>query len=141
MVKKGIKDKQRSTTDTHKTKDRITRTPLKAEGELRCSGMVGSSFSTIGKCMWCSWQFNHHIVTLNKDSIRVLNSRDLIEYTQSRSHSSFYSINIFYFSQLPPSPHSKLKEVVQLGFIKKEQRRYKYFVLERDTSCLLKKTL
>jgi hypothetical protein len=32
--------KQRSTKYTHKTKDRVTRTPLKTGGELRCSGMV-----------------------------------------------------------------------------------------------------
>jgi len=32
---------------THKTKDRVTRTPLKTRGELRCSGRVGSSCSTI----------------------------------------------------------------------------------------------
>jgi hypothetical protein len=31
---------------THKTKERVTRTPLKTEGELRCSGRVGSSCST-----------------------------------------------------------------------------------------------
>jgi hypothetical protein len=29
------KDKQRSTKHTYKTKDRVTRTPLKTEGELR----------------------------------------------------------------------------------------------------------
>jgi len=29
------KDKQRSTIHTHKTKDRVTRTPLKTEGKLR----------------------------------------------------------------------------------------------------------
>jgi hypothetical protein len=40
------KDKQRSTKHTHKTKDRVTRTALKTEGELRCSGKVNSSFST-----------------------------------------------------------------------------------------------
>ena len=42
------KDKQRSTkhTCTYKTKDRVTRTPLKTGGELRCSGRVGSSCST-----------------------------------------------------------------------------------------------
>jgi hypothetical protein len=34
---KGQKDKQRSTKHTHKTKDRVTRTPLKTEGELRKS--------------------------------------------------------------------------------------------------------
>ena len=40
------KDKQRSTTHTHKTKDRVTRTPLKTGGELMCSGGVGRSCST-----------------------------------------------------------------------------------------------
>ena len=40
------KYKQRSTKHTHKTKDRVTRTPLKFGDELMCSGMVGSSCST-----------------------------------------------------------------------------------------------
>jgi hypothetical protein len=31
---KGQKDKQRSTKHTHKTKDRVTRTPLKTGGEV-----------------------------------------------------------------------------------------------------------
>jgi len=34
------KDKQRSTKHTHKTKDQVTRTPLKSGGEPRCSGSV-----------------------------------------------------------------------------------------------------
>jgi hypothetical protein len=42
------KDKQRSTKHTYKTKDRVTRTPLKTWGELRCSGRVSSSCSTSG---------------------------------------------------------------------------------------------
>ena len=42
------KAKQRSTKHTHKTKDRVTRTPLKSGGELRCSGRVSSSCSTSG---------------------------------------------------------------------------------------------
>ena len=42
------KDKQRSTKHTHKTNDRVARTPLKPGGELRCSGRVSSSFSTSG---------------------------------------------------------------------------------------------
>ena len=45
---KEQKDKQRSTKHTHKTKDWVTRTPLKIRGELRCSGKVGSSCSTSG---------------------------------------------------------------------------------------------
>jgi hypothetical protein len=42
------KDKQRSTKHKYKTKDRVTRTPVKTGGELRCSGMVSSSCSTSG---------------------------------------------------------------------------------------------
>ena len=34
--------------NTHKTKDQVTRIPLKTGGELRCTGMVGSSCSTSG---------------------------------------------------------------------------------------------
>jgi hypothetical protein len=48
LIEKGQKDKQRSTKHTHKTKDRVTRTPLKIRGELRFSGRVDSSFSTCG---------------------------------------------------------------------------------------------
>jgi hypothetical protein len=40
------KDKQRSTKHTHKTKDGVTRNPLKNRGELRCFEGVGSSCST-----------------------------------------------------------------------------------------------
>ena len=40
--KKEQKDKQWSTKYTHKTKDRVTQTPLQAGGELRCSGRVSS---------------------------------------------------------------------------------------------------
>jgi len=40
---KAEKDKQRSTKHTYKTKDRVTRTPLRTGDELRCSGTVSSS--------------------------------------------------------------------------------------------------
>ena len=42
------KEKQRSVKHTHKTKDRLTRIPLKTGGELRCSRRVSSSCSTSG---------------------------------------------------------------------------------------------
>ena len=45
--KKGQNDKQRSTKHTHKTKDRVTRTPLKTGGTPRFSGRVSSSCSNI----------------------------------------------------------------------------------------------
>jgi hypothetical protein len=47
MAKRKVqKDKQRSTKHTYKTKDRVTRTPLKTGGEPRCSGRLSSSCST-----------------------------------------------------------------------------------------------
>ena len=42
MIKKVKNDEQRSTKHTYKTKDRVTRTPLKPWGEYRCSGRVSS---------------------------------------------------------------------------------------------------
>jgi hypothetical protein len=44
--KKYKRKKQRSTKHTHKTKDRVTRSPLKTGGELRCSGRMSGSSST-----------------------------------------------------------------------------------------------
>ena len=42
IYKKTNNDQQ----NTYKIKDRVTRTPLKTGGELRCSGRVGGSCST-----------------------------------------------------------------------------------------------
>ena len=44
--KQKQKNNPRSTKHTHKTKNRVTRTLLKLEDELRCSGNVSSSCST-----------------------------------------------------------------------------------------------
>ena len=54
------KDKQRSTKHTYKTKDHVTRTPLKTGGELRCSGRVSSSCSTSDTlmCVHIKYCFN-----------------------------------------------------------------------------------
>ena len=46
--KKVSKDNNDLQTITHKAKDRVTRTPLKTGGDLRCSGRVNSSCSTSG---------------------------------------------------------------------------------------------
>ena len=51
------KDKPRSTKHTHKTNDRVTRTPLKTVGALRRSGRVRNSCSTSGTC-----RENQHIL-------------------------------------------------------------------------------
>ena len=45
--KKYKKDKQRPTKHTYKTKDRVTRAPLKTWSEFRCSGRVSSFCSTV----------------------------------------------------------------------------------------------
>jgi len=41
------KDKQRPTKHTNKTKDRVTRTPLKTGGELRCNLLFIENFEII----------------------------------------------------------------------------------------------
>jgi hypothetical protein len=72
------------------------------------------------------------------------NSKDLLEYIQSKSLSSCNSIKTFYFSTLYTTiPHSKpkdkLRELVQLCFIKKNgQCRCTYLVLGRDISYFVK---
>jgi hypothetical protein len=43
------KDKQRSTKHTYRTKDRVTRTPLKTAGELRCNKVALLVFIVIFK--------------------------------------------------------------------------------------------
>ena len=74
------------------------------------------------------------------------NSKDLLEYIQSRSLSC-NSIKTFDFSTLYTTvPLSKLKdrlrELVQLRFIKKNgQHRYKYLMLGRDSEVRLRAKL
>jgi hypothetical protein len=68
------------------------------------------------------------------------NSKDLLEYIQSRFFSSCNSIKTFELSTLCTAiPHSQLKDnlrkLVQLCFI----RRYKYLVLGKDRSYFVKK--
>ena len=50
------KDKQRSTKHTYQNKNRVTRTPLKTGGELRCSGRVSSS-CTISDTVVIVWVY------------------------------------------------------------------------------------
>ena len=73
-----------------------------------------------------------------------MNCKDLLEYIQYRSLFSCNSFKTFDFSTFYTTiPHSKLKdrlrELVQLCFIKKNgQRRYKFLVLGRDISYFVK---
>jgi len=71
--KKAQKDKQRSTKHTYKTKDQVTRTPLKTGGELRCSGRVGNSwFSNITNVApgGSSNQYSHQIKLFSYNNYR-----------------------------------------------------------------------
>ena len=56
----------------NKTKDRVTRTQLKSEGELRCSGMVSSSCSTNDADLFMDrWHFQFYsfrIETWNEET-------------------------------------------------------------------------
>jgi hypothetical protein len=67
------KNKQRSTKHTYKTKDRVTRTPLKTGGELRCSGRVSSS---------CSTSDTHRVNLVTKPVISHLRHRYSITVNQ-----------------------------------------------------------
>ena len=59
--RKSTKGQQRSTKHTYKTKDRVTRTPLKTGGELRCSGRVGSYCSTSGTRLVTNQVISHEL--------------------------------------------------------------------------------
>ena len=73
---------QRSTKHTHKTKDRVTRTPLKTGGELRCSGRVSSFCSTSGP----------RRVNLVKNPLIIL----------SISNNKYNQDGIYYWQQISP---------------------------------------
>jgi hypothetical protein len=57
------KDKQRSTKHTHKTKDRVTQTPLKTGGEPRCSGTTRTD-PKITNTFSANLQPSNHVLSL-----------------------------------------------------------------------------
>ena len=77
--KKGQRDKQRSTKYTHKTKDRVTRTPLKTGDELSRLGIVSSFCSTCG---------THRVNLITHPVIRcyVINEERAMTMTTPQSH-------------------------------------------------------
>ena len=92
------KDKKPSTKHTHKTKDRVTRTPLKTGVELRCSGRVGSSCTTkvispralyIYVCVW------YRFWLLFCDFIRFRKYSDAVEFCY------YYSSSIYPKNKIP----------------------------------------
>ena len=71
------KDKQRSTKHTYKTKDRVTRTPLKTGGERRCSGRVSSS---------CPTDFSYEELNDTKWVVRIHKSMKDIQYNGQKKN-------------------------------------------------------
>ena len=76
MAKKVQKDKQRSTKHTHKTKDRVTRTPLK------CGGVcpAHSYLYTRSQFKLLTGMLKHSVT---KDTLKIMMYRKLIEKMQS----------------------------------------------------------
>ena len=104
------KDKHWSTKHTYKTKDRVTRTPLKTGGELRCSGRVNSSCSTRG---------THHINLVTNLVISHVYTENMLElFWQCCIFIVFHFISL----ELPIIqvfiPHLLWKEFIQNGDIK-----------------------
>jgi hypothetical protein len=92
------KEKQWSTKHTYKTKDRVTRTPLKTGSELRCSGRVGSSCSTSDTC---------HVNLVTNPLISHEWGNDWEMFTTSGTYPWSFAAQIFHNSQ--PSHGGEVK--------------------------------
>ena len=101
MVKRKVQTaKQRSTKHTHKTKDRVTRTPLKIEGELRCFGRVNRSCSTSG---------TRRVNLVTNPVISHEWGKDWEVFTTSGTYPWSFVTQVFHIGQ--PS-HDKIFEVI-----------------------------
>ena len=101
--RKAPKDKQRSTKHAHKTKDRVTRTPLRTGGELMCPGRVGSSCSTSG------------IRRVNLVTNPVISHelrKDRAVFTTSGTYQWSFVTQIFHSGQLSNGGDCKIFEVI-----------------------------
>ena len=91
MAKRKVqKDKQRSAKYTYKTKDRVTRTPLKTGDELRSSGRVSSS---------CSTSDTRHVNLVTNPVICHERGKDREVFTTSGTYPWSFVTQIFHNSQ------------------------------------------
>ena len=97
------KDKQRSTKDTYKTKDRVTRTPLKTRVELRCSGRVSSS---------CSTSDTRHVNLVTNPVISHERGKDREVFTTSGIYPWSFVTRIFHNGQPSHGDDRKTFEVM-----------------------------
>jgi hypothetical protein len=100
---KGQKDKQQSTKHTHKTKARVTRTPLKTGGELGCSGRVSSSCSTSG---------THRVNLVTNPVISQEWGKGRKVFTTSGTYPWSFVTQIFHSGQLSHGSDRKTFEVM-----------------------------
>jgi hypothetical protein len=84
------KDKQRFAKHTNKTKDRVTRTPLKTGGELKCSGRVSSS---------CSTSDTRHVNLVTNPVISHELGKDKEVFTTNGTHPWSFATQIFHNDQ------------------------------------------
>ena len=97
------KDKQRSTKHTYKTKDGVTRTPLKTVGELRCSGRVNSS---------CSNSDTRRVNLVTNPGISHERGKDREVFTTSGTYPWSFVTQIFHNSQPSRGGDRKTFEVM-----------------------------
>ena len=103
-MKKYIqKDKQRSTKHTYTTKDRVTRTPPKVGGELRCSGRVNSSCSTSG---------TRHFNLVTNPVISHERGKDRKVFTTNGAYPWSFVTQIFHSGQPSHDGDRKILEVM-----------------------------
>jgi hypothetical protein len=101
--KKVQKDKQRSTKHAYKTKDRVTRTPLKTGGELRCSGRVGRS---------CSTSHTRRVKLVTNPVISHERGKDRVVFTTSGTYPWSFVTQIFHNAQPSHGGDRKTFEVM-----------------------------
>ena len=102
-TEKVQKDKQRSTKHTYKTKDRVTRTPLKTGGELRSSGRVSSS---------CSTSDTRRVNQVTNPVISHERGKDREVFTTSRTYPWSFVTQIFHNGQPSRGGDRKTFEVM-----------------------------
>jgi hypothetical protein len=88
--RKRTKEKKQYTKHSHKTKDRVTRSPLKTGEELRCYGRVSSSCSTIG---------TRRVNLVTNLVISHVRGKDREVFTTSGKYSWSFVIEIFHAGQ------------------------------------------
>ena len=111
------RDKQRSTKHTYKTKDRVTRTPLKTGGELGCSGRVGSPYYTSDtrRVNLVTNPVLSHESWINVKEMQVKRPN---AHQWGTTGETFVTIHCYLYTAIPQSKlKDKLRELVQLCFI------------------------